>query len=44
MDATEQKLREALERIIRYQHTPRAYRHSKFEKLVEIAKEALAEK
>jgi hypothetical protein len=44
MDATEQKLREALERIIRYQHTPRAYRHTKFEKLIEIAKEALAEK
>ena len=44
MEATEQKLREALERIIKYQHTPRAYRHSKFEKLIDIAKEALADK
>jgi hypothetical protein len=44
MDETEQRLRLALERIIKYQHTPRAYRHTKFEKLIEIAKEALAEK
>ena len=44
MEATEQKLRQALERIIKYQHTPRAYRHSKFEKLIDIAKEALADK
>jgi hypothetical protein len=44
MDETEQRYREALERIIKYQHTPRAYRHSKFEKLIEIAKEALADK
>ena len=32
----------ALEQIVRYRHTPRAYRHTKFEQLVKIAQEALA--
>jgi uncharacterized protein (DUF2461 family) len=31
----------ALEQIERMKRTPRAYRHQKFEKLVEIAREAL---
>jgi len=34
--------RAALEQIARYKHTPRAYRHQKFEQLVKIAQEALA--
>jgi len=33
--------RAALEQIARYKHTPRAYRHVKFEKLIQIAQEAL---
>jgi hypothetical protein len=35
------KYRTALEQIARYKHTPRAYRHQKFEKLIQIAQEAL---
>ena len=35
------RYREALEKIARYKHTPRAYRHMKFEALVQIAQEAL---
>ena len=35
------RYREALEQIIRYKRTPRAYRHTKFEQLVKIAEEAL---
>lgn len=35
------KYREALEQIIRYKRTPRAYRHTKFEHLIKIAEEAL---
>ena len=34
--------RAALEQIARYKHTPRAYRHQKFEQLVKIAQEAIA--
>ena len=33
--------RAALEQIARYKHTPRAYRHTKFEQLVKIAQDAL---
>ncbi len=33
--------RAALEQIARYKHTPRAYRHQKFEKLIQIAQDAL---
>lgn len=33
--------RTALEQIARYKHTPRAYRHQKFEQLVKIAQDAL---
>ena len=33
--------RAALEQIIRMRHTPRAYRHKDFEKLVKIASDAL---
>jgi hypothetical protein len=33
--------RAALEQIVRYKRTPRAYRHTQFEKLVKIAEEAL---
>jgi hypothetical protein len=33
----------ALEQIVRYKRTPRAYRHTQFEKLVKIAEEALRE-
>jgi len=33
--------RAALEQVARYKHTPRAYRHTKFEQLVKIAQEAL---
>lgn len=36
-----QRYREALEQIIRYKRTPRAYRHTKFEHLIRIAEEAL---
>lgn len=36
-----QRYRDALEQIARYKHTPRAYRHMKFEQLVQIAQEAL---
>jgi hypothetical protein len=32
----------ALKQIIRYRHTPRAYRHAKFEHLISIAEKALA--
>ena len=35
------KYRTALEQIARYKHTPRAYRHQKFEQLVKIAQDAL---
>ena len=35
------RYREALISIERMKRTPRAYRHVKFEKLVEIAREAL---
>jgi hypothetical protein len=35
------RLRGALEQIVRYKHTPRAYRHMKFEALIQIAQEAL---
>ena len=35
------RYREALEQIERYKRTPRAYRHTQFEKLVKIAQEAL---
>ena len=35
------RYREALEQIERMKRTPRAHRHQKFEKLVEIAREAL---
>ena len=42
-DLTEEHatLREALEQIARYKHTPRAYRHQKFEQLIKIAQDAL---
>jgi hypothetical protein len=33
--------RDALIAITRYKHTPRAYRHTKFEELIRIAQEAL---
>jgi hypothetical protein len=33
--------REALLSIARYKHTPRAYRHQKFEHLIKIAEDAL---
>ena len=33
--------RAALEQITRHKHTPRAYRHVMFEKLIQIAQEAL---
>ena len=36
-----QRYRDALEQITRYKHTPRAYRHMKFEQLVKIAEAAL---
>jgi hypothetical protein len=35
------RYRAALEQIIRYKRTPRAYRHTKFEQLIRIAEEAL---
>jgi len=35
------RYREALLAIERYKRTPRAYRHTQFEKLVKIAQEAL---
>jgi hypothetical protein len=35
------RYREALQQIERMKRTPRAYRHTQFEKLVEIAREAL---
>ena len=35
------RYREALIAIERMKRTPRAYRHQKFEKLIEIAREAL---
>jgi hypothetical protein len=35
------RYRDALEQIERMKRTPRAYRHTQFEKLVEIAREAL---
>jgi hypothetical protein len=35
------RYREALEQIERMKRTPRAYRHTQFQKLVEIAREAL---
>jgi hypothetical protein len=33
--------RDALIAITRYKHTPRAYRHTKFEELIRLAQEAL---
>lgn len=33
----------ALTAIARYKHTPRAYRHTKFEELIRLAQEALKE-
>jgi hypothetical protein len=39
-----QRYRDALEQIARYKHTPRAYRHMKFEALVKIAEEAINDK
>jgi hypothetical protein len=36
--------RDALIAITRYKHTPRAYRHTKFEDLIKIAQEALKER
>ena len=38
-----QRYRDALEQITRYKHTPRAYRHVKFEQLVKIAEGALTD-
>ena len=38
-----QRYRDALEQITRYKHTPRAYRHMKFEALVKIAEAALTD-
>ena len=38
-----QRYRDALEQIARYKHTPRAYRHVKFEQLVKIAEGALTD-
>jgi hypothetical protein len=35
------RYREALLSITRYKHTPRAYRHQKFEHLIKIAEDAL---
>ena len=35
------RLRAALEQIVRYKRTPRAYRHTKFEQLIVIAEDAL---
>lgn len=40
---TIRRYREALEQIIRYKRTPRAYRHTQFEKLIRLAEEALRE-
>ena len=37
------RYRDALEQIARYKHTPRACRHMKFEKLVQIAEAALTD-
>jgi hypothetical protein len=36
--------RDALISIARYKHTPRAYRHTKFEDLIRIAQEALKQR
>ncbi len=36
-----ERYRAALEQIARYKHTPRAYRHMKFEQLVRLAEAAL---
>ena len=38
-----ERYRAALEQIARYKHTPRAYRHMKFEALVKIAEAALTD-
>jgi hypothetical protein len=38
-----ERYRAALEQIARYKHTPRAYRHMKFEQLVKIAEAALTD-
>lgn len=35
------RYRKALEQIIRYKRTPRAYRHTKFETLIRIAEDAI---
>ena len=35
------KYRAALEQIVKYRHTPRAYRHAKFADLIKIAQDAL---
>ena len=40
---TLRRYRDALEQIVRYKRTPRAYRHTQFEKLVRLAEEALRE-
>lgn len=38
---TLKRYRVALEQIVKQKHTPRAYRHTKFEQLVRIAEDAL---
>lgn len=40
---TLRRYREALETIVRYKHTRRAYRHTKFEDLIRIAQQALTD-
>ncbi|HEY7825086.1 MAG TPA: hypothetical protein VIG24_19760 [Acidimicrobiia bacterium] len=41
---TLRRYRDALEQIVRYKRTPRAYRHTQFEKLVRLAEEALRDR
>lgn len=36
--------RDALIAITKYKHTPRAYRHTKFQELIKIAQEALKQR
>lgn len=38
---TLKRYRVALEQIVKQKHTPRAYRHTKFEQLVRIAEDAI---
>ena len=38
---TTEKYKEALEAIVKMRHTPRAYRHAKFETLIKLAQTAL---